>query len=280
MATGMTDVLRTFDFSDLQSGFTEGGFYEYVFPFLLLYALFSAVLPNLKLFKDRQGRSRKSVTTVVSIIVSLVGVTFETSSGWNVGKLMQVMFPNVSALTILILGLYVVGSILNKNFFTSLFRKDFSAYIFMAIGVIGLGAIVFYLGIAFGFWDLNPLDPQSYWNVVLAVGFLIMGFVFILIGLYGWGAILLSVVGIFLYSSGDESILQYFIDPFIFIFILVVLLLSWMHESPEEERRKLDEKIRDQELALSEYSSNEQSRIRDIIEQGLKGNREKKARGK
>jgi len=142
----------------------------------------------------------------------------------------MVMFPNISAITIGILTLYLVAAILGRDFFKGLFNKEHGGYMYIAAGVIGLGSVIFYVGISMGFWDMNPLDSKSQWNVILAVAFLILGILFLVIDMVPFGILLLLVFSAYVYGGNNgDSILQYFIDPVIFIVLLIVTLMSWIN---------------------------------------------------
>lgn len=282
VVNAFTERIANLDFHELMRVFYDNSYYEIVFPFLLLYALFFTVLGYVKVFKNKHGDPRTSVIVIISLILSFYGVSLEISSGYSVGKLMMMMFPNISTLTILVLGMYLVGSMLGFDFFGGLFRRDHSAYLYMLVGVIGLGSVVYYVGIAMGFWDPNPLGPQSQWNMILAIGFLIMGIVFLFLdGLRAYGTILLGIFGIFVYNYGtDISILEYFVDPVIFIVMVVITLFSWMNVDEKGKRGTLEESISTGQKSVNEYLSNYpkakdtkyKNRIFDIMSQNLESN--------
>lgn len=285
MASTIGDIFRELDFNEYHQILLDNSYYDVLFPFLLVFAVLYTVLSleRVKLFRSKKtNEPYKSVIFIVSFILSYFGVSFEISDGYNLGSLFMMMFPNISALTMGILALYVVGSILGKDFFRGLFDKDHGAYAHFAIGVIGLGAIVFYLGIVFGLWDYNYLDPQSYWNIVIAVALLIMGVVFMIIGLFVPGAIMLLVLGTFIYNYGDGNILEYFIDPVIFIAIIVIGFVSWLgkDKNPKERlRSSLIDSERSIQKYIDEYRKEHgreprtyDSKIYDIMEKSYRNN--------
>ena len=150
------------------------------------------------------------------------------------------------------------------------------------MGGIGLGAIVFYMGIALGAWDLNPLDSQSYWNVVLATIMIILGIVLIITGLVGFGSLILAVVAIYIYNFDNSSILDHFIDPVVFIFVIFIIIGSWMGNDPDSKKR-LRRELRDSDLTQARYRSlyggkdpePNSSRLYDISHEAYKGNKKK-----
>ncbi len=282
MADTVAEIFRELDFYELHEIFLNSNYYEILFPFLLSYAVLFSVLPRMKVFQNKHsGEPYKAVVVLVSLIVSFFAVSFDISPGHTLGSLLMVMFPNISALTIGILVLYIVAALFGKNFFQGMFSREHGAYLYLAVGVIGLGSVIFYVGIALGFWDMNPLDPESHWNTVLAVAFLIMGVVFLIIDLIPFGLIFLMVFGAFVFNSGGTgSILEYFIDPVIFIIIIFIFLFSWVN-SDKNKKDKLEESIRRKELNLERYrvkdgvTKDYQSPIRDIIIDNLERDRKK-----
>ena len=250
MVNTISDIFYELDFVQYHRVFLDNSYYEILFPFLLSFAILYTILGKVSLFQNKKTRQpMKPIVFVVSLVVSWFGVGFETSSGYNVGKLLMMMFPNISALTMGILCLYIVGAILGKNFFKEIFSRSHGAYIYFAIGAIGLGAVVYYWGIVMGLWNFDPLDAQSYWNVVIAVGLLVLGITLIVIGFLGYGIVLLFVFGAYVYSYGEGNILEYFIDPFVFIAIIVILLLTWLG-SDRNEKDKLKAELNDTYFSL------------------------------
>ncbi len=248
----LNDIFRELDFNEYHRIFLDNSYYELLFPFLLVFAILYTVLSYPKIFKSKTtGEPVKPIVFIISLVVSWYGVGFETSAGYSVGKLIMLMFPNISALTIGFLCLYIVAGILGKDLLRGMFNKDNSAYLYYALGAVGLGSVVFYVGIALGIWDFNPFDTQSYWNVTLALAFLILGIVMLIIGFFGVGLVFLFVFGSFVYSSGSGNILEYFIDPVMFIVVLIVIMLSWLGSRDDKEKLAAD--LRKSEFDIEEY---------------------------
>lgn len=271
MANPISDFLTNADIGQYIELLRENNYFEIFFPFLLIYAVLNTILHQVSIFRSKKtGKPYNSAIVVISLVVAAFSVTFEITEGKTVGYLLSLLFPNISTLTIGILTLYLVGSMLNKNFFKDMFRKDVSSYMVFLIGAIGVGAVFFYLGIVFGFFDYNPLDPQSYWNFILALAGLIAGIVMLIIGLFGPAIVIFLVLGSFILSSGDENILSFFIDPIVFITILVIVLMSWMNTT-KEKKHKAWLGYRDSrnylEATQREDGKEPDSRIRDIQEQ-------------
>lgn len=278
----VTDWLRDNDFREFLDVLFDNSYYEILFPFILAYAVLFTILGKVKIFQNKEGKPIKSVIVIISAVVSFFGVSFETAPGYTVGKYLMMLFPNISALTMGLLGLYVAGSILGKDFFRGVLRKDHTAYLYFGIGVIGLGSVLYYMGIAMGFWDQYPISQESYWNMVIAIGLLIMGVVFLFIDMAAIGTVLLIVFGLFVYNYGnDGSILEYFVDPVIFIILIVVALLSWLN-TDSEKKAILNKKISDGqnsmatlEKELGRKPKDYEARIYDIVTENLKENKGK-----
>lgn len=278
MVNSISDAFRELDFYELHQVFLDSNYYQVLFPFLLAYVLFYTVLGKIGIFQykngNRKGEPIKSVIVIVSLIVSFFGVSFEVSPGESVGSLMMVMFPNISALTIGVLMLYIVGSMFGLDFFKGMFRRDHSAYLYLAVGVIGLGSVIYYVGISMGLWDFDPLDAQSHWNVVIAVAMLILGVVFLFIDMVAIGVVLLMVFGAFVYNYGDGNILEYFVDPIVFIILIIVVTFSWVN-SDKDRKDELEYKIRNQEKTRGRFkgAKDYDTPIRDIVEEAYLANK-------
>lgn len=282
----LTNRISDLDFYELHRVFLDSDFYQILFPFLITYCLFYTVLGKIKFFQYKKSKNFaqpiKPVIVILSLVISFYSVTFKINDNATLGELLMMMFPNISALTIGILSLYVVGSILGKNFFKGVFRKDHSAYLFMAVGVIGLGSVIYYVGIAMGFWDNYPINQSFYWNFIFGIALLILGIVFLLIDLIPIGFLFLTIFGIYVYNYGEDIfILEYFIDPVVFIVFIVIVLMSWLN-SGDEKKAILKKNIQTGQMSLEnfrdEYGGKPKdfdSKIYDIMDEALKSNKKK-----
>lgn len=253
MANSLNNLFQDLNFFELHKILLDSNYYDILFPFLLIFAITYTSLSLPKIFQNKStGKPMKSIIMLIAFTFSWFSVSFETSPGYTIGILLMLLFPNISSLTIGILCLYVVGAIMGKNFFKGLFDKNNSAYLYYGIGAIGLGSVIYYVGIVLGIWNYNPFDTQSYWNVVLAVGFLILGIVFMIIGFWAFGVLLLFVFGAFVYNYGQGNILEYFIDPVVFIILIVIAMLSWMG-TYKDEKDSLRQKLIDGDNNYTDY---------------------------
>lgn len=236
MVKGFLDFFQTIDFIEIQNTIQNSGAYDYIFPYLLVYALLVTILPYAKIFQNKQNKPRKSIITVLSLIISFYSISFEISQGQTIGMLMMNLFPNISALTIGIVTLYIIGAILGVDVFKGLFRKDVSAQIYLGLAGIALGMVVYFLGIGYGLWDYDPLDSSSMWNVILALIFAILSIVFIIGGNFVPGILFGVIVISWVFSAQNESILMSFVDPVIFVIVIFAFLLSWINRGDNEKQ--------------------------------------------
>jgi hypothetical protein len=273
------DIISNVNFYDLHRSLVQGGYFDFIFPFLLVYALFFTALQQVSLFKSKDGVVYKPVIVIISLVLSFFGVGFEISPGKTVGFLLQSLFPNIGALTIGVLMLYIVGSILGVDFFKGVFRKDYNAYLFFTVGAFGFGAIVFYVGIAMGLWDFNVFDQLAYWNTIFTIGFFILGIVLVIAKLPQFGAIFIVVAGFYLSGPKDVSIFRYFLDPFVFIFILFIFFFAWASGSDREEKIALAKKLKEGEESIESFKKlyngkpkDYESRVFDVVDQSYSDN--------
>ncbi|NQZ85161.1 MAG: hypothetical protein HRU03_05575 [Nanoarchaeales archaeon] len=279
----ITDWLSNFSPKDLLIDLLNGNYYDFVFPFLLVYALFYTVLGSKKVSLFRHGTIlNKASVFVVSVSMSLFAVYYPLPSGYTIGVLMGLMFPNISSITIVILGLYVVGAMIGKDFFRGAFDKKTSAFGALTVAGIALGLVIFYVGLAFGAWDYNPFDGSGIISVIIAVIFMILAIVFLIIHMAGYAFILFIVTLNFIVDGGDTFILNYFIDPITFVIIVFTLMLTWVN-SDGEEKKILQRDLNEQNETLEGYKERNNgkllpdydSRLQDISSSGFESNKKK-----
>lgn len=276
----LSNIFLEINFFDIFNDLRETQFFDLIFPFFLVYAILISILPRVKIFQNKQGDPLKPIIILVSFIITFFGVSFELPSGYSVGDLMMLLFPNISSLTIAILTLYIVGAILGVDVFKGLFRKDYNAYLFFIVAAIGLGASMFYTGIVLGFWNYDPYDMTALWNVTLSIGLGILGIVMLIAGNFPIGFILLFIVGSFVAGDQDKSILLSFVDPIIFIGIIFSVLLMLAGNS-DDKKKKLAKDLRDAEKTREEYvkqysgklPKDYESRVFDILDESYKKNK-------
>ncbi len=282
MTNDVLDYVSSLDPESFLDILFDSGFYEIIFPFLITFAFLYTILHYVSFLKSKTtGAPYKSAIMVIAGVVSWYGVSFEISEGYSLGKLMMMLFPNISALTIGILALYIVGGILGKNFLKGIFEKKSSAFLYLTIAGLGLTTVLYYTGIAMGFLDLEPGNGNDFWNFTIAAFLLILGVVFLFVDLVAVGAIFLFVFFAFVYNGGGGSIWEYFIDPVIFILTIFLILASSITSSGEKTD-DLAKKLKRQEKSLERYKksyggkpADYESRFHDITDSAYNSNKEK-----
>lgn len=194
----ITEELANINLADFIDALFEGGWFEYVFPFMLVYAIVLTILNNVPMFKER-----KSVRVIIALVVALFAIAFPitgdfqscqvnnsiTHSGGceTLGSLMMSLFPGVTAFSVGVLALYIVASMLGVDLM-KFFGDDEKSneYLKWILGALGLFVVVYYYARGFGWegfdgsdnwlWGDNGLlrDPMLY---ILAMG----GIVFYLV---------------------------------------------------------------------------------------------------
>lgn len=109
-----------YSFTDLLNEFEALGFFKYVLPFLLIFAVVYAILTKIPVFKDNKGAS----------VIAALAVGF-LALQWDVVPLFfETIFPNLGVgLSILLAALILAGAFISGT------EKAFS-WIFFGIGMV------------------------------------------------------------------------------------------------------------------------------------------------
>ncbi|MBI2629402.1 hypothetical protein HYW74_04940 [Candidatus Pacearchaeota archaeon] len=117
------------------------GIFDYVLPFLLIFALVFAILHKIKITGDDE--SSRWINAIVALAVGLMALQFD-----YVSTFFAVLFPRVGiGVGILLLALIMLGLFVDYKSFRG------QAYIFMIIGGV-VGAVIL----------LNSLQDFSWWT--------------------------------------------------------------------------------------------------------------------
>lgn len=159
MAT-LSDWLNDFDFkSDFIDPLIDNGWFEFLFPFLLVYAVVLTIMNQVELFKDK-----KSVKVIIALVVSLFSIAFDIDNeGHTLGSFMMALFPGVTAFSIGILALYIVIAMLGVDL-TKFFGKDAdeNKWIMYLLGILGVGVVIYYYAKGFGWDGYKGSDLQEF----------------------------------------------------------------------------------------------------------------------
>jgi len=264
-----TNIITEIDFNQIITYLKNNSFLKYLFPFLLLYSLLYVILSNIKLFKTKEKKPLKSVITIISLVISIIGTIIPISNtGRNLGDFISSFFPNVSAIGIFLLTIFIISSMLGKNFldfFSSPSENSFAHFIIL---FISFGAMLFYLGIYAGLWNYDSLNPNEQWNFYLAVSFVIIGIILIILKSYTIGTILLLTTIVYISNGANSNILSYLFDPIVFIVAIIFILLNWIQE-PNKDKKYYKEEIKDIYETMYSRHSNKLEELLHKIDKGL-----------
>ena len=108
------------------SRWEEIGFFSYLLPFLLIFALVFGILTKVKLFKEN-----KAVNAIIALVVALIAIQLET-----VPTFFSAIFPRVGIALAIILALFIlVGLFIDPE-------HPAMTWILMGIGVIILIVVI------------------------------------------------------------------------------------------------------------------------------------------
>lgn len=155
------EMLRDVDFQTFINDLNQGGWFQYVFPFMLVYAVVLTILNQVKVFEDR-----KSVKVIVAMIFALFAIAFpisdntscglstntwaQTDGACTLGDMMMTLFPGVTAFTLAILALYIVAAMLGvdlMHFFGNNQKDNWLRYV---LGALGILVVAYYYARGFG----------------------------------------------------------------------------------------------------------------------------------
>jgi len=137
---------------DLLNKWQEAGFFSYLLPFLLLFALIFGILTRIKIFKDN-----KVVNGIIALAVALMALQFSF-----VPDFFSQIFPRVGVGLAIILGVMII---------VGLFADPDSPvinYVLLGIGVITIAVIVIQSATAVG-WQAGGWWSQNWPIIVGAV---------------------------------------------------------------------------------------------------------------
>lgn len=187
----LSEWIEDINFFDGIDILLQGGFYHYLFPFLLVYAIVLTIMNRAEIFKDN-----KAVRVIIALVFGLFAVSFPitdnncyadgvpgvNSYGCTLGDFMIILFPGVTAFTIGILALYIVAAMLGVDLISILGNDPKSQQTMKYIlGALGLLVVVYYYAKGFGFiqdgfdsdnWFFDLLrDPLLYMLIVFGAIF-------------------------------------------------------------------------------------------------------------
>ncbi len=142
---------------DLLNKWQEAGFFSYLLPFLLLFALIFGILTKINIFKDN-----KVVNGIIALAVSLMALQFSF-----VPDFFAQIFPRMGVGLAIVLGILIVVGLFAP--------KDSNAvnYVLLGIGVIIIGVIVIQSAGAVG-WQSGQWWGENWSIIVGAIVLLVL----------------------------------------------------------------------------------------------------------
>jgi len=137
---------------DLLTKWEEAGFFSYLLPFLLIFALVFGILTRVKIFKDN-----RVVNGIIALAVALMALQFSF-----VPDFFSQIFPRVGVALAIILGIMIiVGLFADPN-------SNLINYILLGVGVISIGIVIIQSAGAVG-WQSGQWWSENWAIVVGAI---------------------------------------------------------------------------------------------------------------
>jgi len=134
----------------------QAGFFSYLLPFLLIFALVFGILTRTQIFKDN-----KMVNGIIALSVALMALQFSFVSDF-----FSQIFPRVGVGLAIILGiLIIVGLFIDP-------KNNAINYVLLGIGVVTIGVIIIQSAGATG-WSSGEWWSEN-WEVVVGAIFLLI----------------------------------------------------------------------------------------------------------
>jgi len=141
---------------DLLAKWEQIGFFSYLLPFMLIFALVFGILVKVKVFKDN-----KMVNGVIALAVALMALQFDF-----VPLFFSQIFPRVGVALAILLGIFIVAGLFMDP------ESKFINYILLGIGALVIGLVLIQsageLGWASGQWW------EDNWEMVIGAIFVLM----------------------------------------------------------------------------------------------------------
>ncbi len=144
----------------------EQGFFQYVLPFLLIFAIVYAILTNSKILGDNKGAS-----ALIAVAIALLSLQLNF-----VPAFFQNIFPKFGiGLSILLIALILAGA-----FITDLEKKETYKWIFF-----GLGALIFIIITILSLSDFNFAGSwwwNQYGSLMIVLVIIIVAVILVIVG--------------------------------------------------------------------------------------------------
>lgn len=153
----ISDFFNSVNFNDIINPLIYGGWYQYLFPFLLVYAVVLTILNRVEVLKDN-----KATRVIVAFVFGLFSIAFPISNdGRTLGEFLMVLFPGVTAFTMGVLALYIVAAMLGVDLIKLLGESDEQKKTMrLILGGLGILVVAYYYAKGFGWYGL---DNSNFW---------------------------------------------------------------------------------------------------------------------
>ena len=174
------DSIGSVDFYGFLNALIQGGWVEFFFPFLLIYAIVLTVMNRAEVFKKN-----KATRVIISLVFALFAVSFPVSQTCNInttlhlgyctlGAYMSALFPGVSLFAIGILCLYIIAALLGRDLTNFLGEgNNWVVYILGALGALIVlwqwGSAFFNFGAPGDNWFFRLLQDPILYIIILFV---------------------------------------------------------------------------------------------------------------
>jgi hypothetical protein len=171
MLTGviMLDVASAFGggvVGDLLNKWQEMGFFSYLLPFMLIFALVFGILTRTQIFKDN-----KAVNGIIALAVAFMSLQFDF-----VPAFFAQIFPRVGVGLAIILGIFIIVGLFVDP------ESKMINYILLGIGVLIIGIIILQSATGAG-WQSADFWAKYFPAIILGV--VILLFIFVVVGSAG-----------------------------------------------------------------------------------------------
>lgn len=153
---------------ELLSKWEQAGFFSYLLPFLLIFALVFGILSKLDIFKDN-----KMVNGIIALSVALMSLQFDF-----VPTFFSQIFPRIGVGLAIILGILIIVGLFADP------KSSAVNYVLLGVGVLTVGSIIIQSAGALG-WQSGQWWEDNWGTILGAVLLLII--VVVIIGGSGGG---------------------------------------------------------------------------------------------
>jgi hypothetical protein len=152
-----------FDVGILLSQWEQAGVFEFVLPFLLIFAIIFGILNTTNILSKHKG-----IQVIIAIIIGLMSITYSSRMNFSLGRFMGEAFPRLAiGLSVLMIILILIGLFVSK---------DERRYWLWGLGAIGFIIAIVVITQSFETFGLIGGNYDNYVGWVIG-GVLIIGLI-------------------------------------------------------------------------------------------------------